>query len=127
MAADVGNGTTISFATSAFSANWISLDSPEMVREAIETSHLGTTGSKTFLPGDLVDNGEISGQIQFDASTDPPIDGAVEVITITYPDTSTWAMSGFMTSYKGASCENDTLMAADVKIKITGDITITAA
>ena len=64
--ADLGNGTTIAFATSPFTAVITSLQVSGITRESIETTHLGTAaagagkfGSKTFIPAKNTDPGEI--------------------------------------------------------------------
>ena len=129
---DVGTGTSITFGTSGFSAALISVDGPSSSREAVETSTMATTNSHTFMPADLVDRGEVSLTFEFDPDLEPPIDQAAETITITWPIPSglsngaTWVFSGFMTDYNpGASI--DERMEASGTLKISGDITVTAA
>ena len=78
-----GLGTTIVFGTSGFNANLLSLDGPSLTREAIDSSHMGTTTNMTFIPAGLSDGGEISGEWEFDAGLTPPIDAVAETITIT--------------------------------------------
>lgn len=130
-----GNGWSISAGSSTFNANIISASGLEAARESIETSHLGTSSHKTFIPAKLVDNGELSMTIQFDADFDfdTIMHADAETWTITWPlpagqsSEATWAFSGFMTGYGGVTVENDSLQTADVTLKITGDITVTAS
>lgn len=130
-----GNSTAIVFATSAFDANVIGLDGPNISRESIETSHLGTADNMTFLAAALSDAGEVSLEIEFDPDITPPIgtDGVpqvAEAITITWPlpvgqsTAATWAFSGFATSYSGGAA-NGERMTGTLALKISGDITIT--
>lgn len=129
---DIGTGTLMTFGTSSFSARIESVDGPSMHRDAIETTHMATTSNKTFMPGDLVDRGEINITFHHDASLTPPIASAAETVTITWPIPSgltngaTWAASCFMTDYSPTS-EIEGLMTAKATLKVSGAITIVAA
>ncbi len=71
--ADSGFGTTITF-SSGFFAEILSVDGPDLSRDPIETTHMGTTnGNKTFIPSDLIDNGTLSVEIAYVPATAPPI------------------------------------------------------
>ncbi len=122
--ADIGVGITIVFGTTGFTAELIDIDSPEASREAVETTHQGTTTARTFMPQDLVDWGGLDISFAFDPGTDPPIDELAEAITITWPDSETWAFSGFMTNYRGTAPLNDK-MTGTATVKVTGDVTVT--
>jgi len=65
-----GHGATMTF--TGFVMNITSLDGPSWMREALETSHLGTVDWKTFIPSDLADPGEISGECEYDQQALPP-------------------------------------------------------
>ena len=100
---DVGIGTTIAFATSAFTANITNVDSGDITRNVVDKTHLGTTGSREKMPGDLVDEGDVTFQFQFDPDAQPPIAAAAETITITFPipagkSTGATLISGIPTS-----------------------------
>lgn len=138
-AVDIGTGTTIAFGTSGFSAQVLDVSGPGLARESIETSHMGTSGpgagqvgSKTFMPADLVDPGELSFEIHFNPDTVPPIHEAAETITVTFPipagltNGATWVATGFVTSYEPSSPLEDK-MVASITVKLSGQITITAA
>lgn len=94
MPVDIGTGTTIAFATSSFVANILSINGQDMSRPSIKTSHMGTTTYDTFVPGDLSDPGSTEMTFQFDPDTQPPINGAAEVITITFPLSSGGTTAG---------------------------------
>lgn len=126
MGADVATGITVVFGTSGFSADITDITPPEASVESLETSHQGTTTAKTFTPADLIDWGEMRIDFHFDEDTDPPVGSAAETVTLTWPDTSTWAFSGFMTNYSGSGPLNG-LMSGSATVKVTGDVTITGA
>ena len=126
--ADVGTGTTITFGTSGFNAALISIDGPSRSREAVPTSHLSTSGYHTSMPADLVAGGEINCTFQHDPDKSPPITGAIETITITWPIPSglssgaTWASSGYLTGYTPGAAV-DELMEGSATIMLTGSPT----
>lgn len=122
MAADSGFGTTITFSTGYF-AEIISVDGPDLSRESIDTTHMATTsGLMTFIPSDLIDNGTLSVEMAYLPGTAPPISSAAETVTVTYPDSSTAAFSGFLTSFS-PSIPIDDRMTASAEIKVSGAIT----
>lgn len=126
--ADVGTGTSISFGTSGFTAEVLGINHNGVERPSIDTSHLTTTTAKTFMPGDLVDQGEFSLDIAFNPNILPPIKSAAETIVITFPVPSglstgaTYTFTGFCT---GASqvIPFEERMTGTVTIKVSGDIT----
>ncbi len=123
MAVGVGDGTTIAFATSAFTGNIVSISGPNATREAIDQSHLGSTNWKAFTPSGLVDGGEVTITVQYDPTVTVPITAVAETITIDPAGTgSTLAFTGFITSV-GHSFELDALMGVDIGIKVSGAIT----
>ena len=121
MAQDVGTGITIAFGTSSFSADLLSLNGSAIERGEYETTHMGTTGSKTFSPMDLIDQGEIEMEFAFDPDAQPPIGGATETITITFPlpagglTSATLIGSGFVKSWT---------WGAELEEKMTGSATV---
>jgi hypothetical protein len=128
-APDLGNGTTVTFGTSSFTANITGVSWGGISRESINTSHLGTTTDHTFIPGDLVDNGEVSLTIQYDGTVSPPIitNGAAETVTIDWGGVgvnNTWAASMFQTSFEIGEATVDGLMTATIGLKASGAVTI---
>ena len=120
---DIGTGTSIAFSTS-FLAKVLSIDWSGISRAAIGTSNMATTTAHTFMPGDLYDAGSLSVEMIFksNASFTTPISAAAETITITFPDSETWACSGFMTGF-GITARNEELITASATLKFTGAIT----
>lgn len=130
LAPQQGHGTAITF-SSGFMA-WITdVSASGMRREALETTNNSTTGARTFIPEKLVNYGEYRVSLLLKTSADPPIEGAAETITITWPmetggtTAPTWVGTGFMTAYEVAASMNG-IMTATATIKITGTITFTA-
>ena len=122
-----GSSAAITF-DSGFHAQIQNINWSGITRESFPTSHAGTTTGKTYVEADLFDPGEISVDLLFAAQTRPPIDNASETLTLTFQGGTTWAATGFMTSFEftGASGESADLMTATSVIKFSGDITITA-
>ena len=128
MAADQGTGSTIVFGTSSFTADLLSLNGSGASRDAIDTTHMGTSTAKTFTPADIPDNGEVSMEIAFLGNQTLPalLGAAAETITIDWAGTGTgytWSFSGFVTGFDAGAEINDR-MTATITIKISGDITI---
>jgi len=125
MAMDVGTGTTITFATSAFTAQVMSLSASDITREDIDVTHMGSTVYKEFQPSDLVDGGSIEMEIGFDPDAIPPISGASETITIAFPLPSgqitpaDLAFSGYVSSWTWTAPMEE-VMTATITIKVDG-------
>ena len=110
-----GQGITIVFATSGFTALIRSIAGLEESRAAIETSHLAlaVNSERTRVPGDLIDLSNMTIVYEFDQSfsTKPPITDDPETVTITFPlragevTPATLAGSGFLMRRKGPDVE----------------------
>lgn len=83
--ADVGTGTTIVFGTSGFTADVEEVSNDGIERAVIEASKFSTTGAMEKIFGDLYDAGSVTMTFHFDPDSQPPISGAVETVTITFP------------------------------------------
>lgn len=131
----IGTGTTVTFLTSAFSAQVTSISMSGLSRESVDVTHMGSTGTlggKAFIPGKLADPGELTLEIHFNPDDTPPIMQAVETIRITFPlitgDTTPakWECSGFATGFEFTD-PLEAKMTGSLTIKCTGNITITPA
>lgn len=120
-----GHGATITFA--GFVMHIISLDGPSWAREALESSHLGTVDWKTFIPSDLADPGEISGECEFDPQALPPILNAAGTLTIVWgnEEEDEFSTSAFMTSFKASGAKSGEIMKASFTFKCSGAPTVT--
>ena len=128
MASDQGTGTTIAF-TGFPAADLLSVSGSGASRDAIETTHMGTTTAKTFVPADIEDAGEFSMEIAFLGSLTLPtlLGAAAQSVVITWAGAGAgniWTFSAFCTSFDITSSINER-MTANVTLKISGDIGIT--
>ena len=139
MAIDVGTGATVVFGTSSATGNITSIEWSGIDRGSVDTSWLGTTVARTFIPTDLYDPGELELEMDFDTQSTASattggifdlIDAAAETITVTFPiasgDTTggKWAASGFMTSLS-MSNPLEEKVTASATFKMTGALTPT--
>lgn len=134
-----GHGTTVVFGTSAFTSDILSVGFPDISRESLPTSHMGTAattsggvGSMTSIPAALVEPGSMELELHFDPDQVPPIDLAQETITVTWPKAAAdstaanWAFTGHCTNYSPAAPFDDK-MTGSLTVKVSGKITFTAA
>jgi hypothetical protein len=117
---DIGTGTTLTY--SSFNMELLSVSWTGIERAAIDTSHMGTTGGRTFIPGDLYDPGEIVADVHLNSTDAPEITGNAGALTITFPDAETWSASAFMTGFEFTDPLEDK-MTATATFKATGSIT----
>lgn len=128
-----GQGASIAFGTSSFSNDLISLTLPDKAREVLETTHLGTTGAKTYKPAKLKNVGDIACEFDHNPAQADLLLGDVETITISYPLISGQStptklqFSGFVTNVGGEEFKTDAKLMSKVTIKVSGDITVIAA
>lgn len=128
-----GQGVTISFATSNFTANVISLTLPDRSRETIEDTHLGTSTAKTFKPAALIATGDVTCEFEHQPEAVDLLKQSPETITITYPLQSGQTtptrktFNGFATNMGGEEFKTDSRMTTKVTLKVNGDITTVAA
>ena len=126
MATDIGTGTTVTFGTSGFTADILGVNWDGIAREAINTSHMGTTNDHTFMPVDLVDNGTLTVDIAFVASLTPPIltNAPAETVTVAFAGSATtWSFSAFQIDFSAVAPFEDKMTATCV-YKISGAITV---
>lgn len=126
-ATDVGTASTLIFADSwVFEMNDLSWSGME--RNFIDSSHLGTTVARTFLLGDLYDPGALTIQGHLDtASTGNPIlTGAINTVTLTFPNSKNYNAQGGLQSYE-ISVPLEDKMTSTAVIKFSGQITFAAA
>ncbi len=126
MATNVGTGTTAVFGTSAFAADLLRVGWGGITRDVINTSHMGTTLDHTFMPVDLVDNGELTLEMAFIGDLDPPIDGAIETLTIDFAGVGIGHKSSASIFVTGVEIDAglEDKMTLTLTCKVTGAITI---
>jgi len=122
-----GHGTTLAIGGSAV-GQIISISGPNMTRDSIEITNMGSTNKwREFIPG-MLDAGECTADVVYDGTAVATFLAAqltqtAQTITVTFPDTGTWAASGFLTSL-GHSIPYDDKVSQSVGIKFTGAATI---
>ena len=119
-----GTGATVTFGTSTFVANLIDIDWSGRTRDALDSTHMSTSGTKTYIPADLVDGGELSMTFFFNCTdaTGTLLSAAAQVITVTWNTGVSWAASMFCTEV-GASAQIGDTMKQTIKCKVAGTIT----
>jgi hypothetical protein len=131
MAADEGRGTTVTFGTSSFTAQYLEITPDAITRDMLETTHLGTITAKSFTAADLIDSGGFTATFFHDGDEQPPYNGAAETVTITDPLQSGWstgpkiAGSAQVDSYTPGSKRVGELMQSTMHVKFVGTITFT--
>lgn len=130
MAADTGNGTSIAFTTgSGFIPSVVSVQIGERSIETLDVSHLGTTGDRDLIPGDLITNAPwtinfIADSTDSDKFTLTP--GTVDTLTITLPEQveagnpPTIAATGIVTSVKWPDLANDEVQMGSFQFQPNG-------
>ena len=122
-----GHGTTLAIGGSAV-GQIISISGPNMTRDSIEITNMGSTNKwREFIPG-MLDAGECTVDVVYDGTAVATFLAAqltqtAQTITVTFPDTGTWAASGFLTSL-GHSIPYDDKVSQSVGMKFTGAATI---
>lgn len=130
--ADMGFGHALTFSSSFF--GYVRVTSVNSIsRDPIETTHSASSnGTRTYIPSDLEDWGEVQIEGLLDHNTTPPISSAAESFTLTFPLATgeavgaTWAGSAFMTSFS-ASVPFDGVCTFSATLKFAGAVTVTAA
>jgi hypothetical protein len=81
-----GLGVKIRFSASGFEADLIALTLPEVGRETIDTTHLGTESAKAKKPGETRDLGTVQAVFDYDPAAVSLVGRPPEQVVVTYPD-----------------------------------------
>lgn len=98
---------------------------PSFSRDAVETTHMLTTDKyRTYIPG-LLDAGEATISINYDASSSDVVIAAMEAATlgqfkITFGDTNAVVFSAVVTSYDISEVTPDAKQTASATFKVSG-------
>lgn len=120
MAIDTGNGATIAFGTSGFTAAYIEIGGLNESRPVLNKSSLSTTGHEEYCPGDLLSIDGVNCRFFWDPTSQPPVTAAVETVTITLPNGTTLSGTAFISSRSGASLANNQLMTGEFTLQFDG-------
>lgn len=124
--ADNGTGASCSNGTASFLIT--SINGPDLSIADIETTHLGTTGARTYMAGDLTEGGTVSLDVEYDPGTSITLGGTTTTWTLGYPLRSGQAtaanlqFAGYINAYS-PSIPLEDKMTATVGIKVAGPIT----
>ena len=123
----VGFGVTLSGATTGSVGQITSLEVDGIKCDSVDVTAADSPNAcRQFLPT-VIDPGEITFEINHDGSADgianklhaTILARTVEVWTVTFPDTSTWACSGFITNF-GIKNDVEGKIANSITIKCSG-------
>ena len=121
-----GDTTSITFATSGFTATLVSVAGATQERESIDDTPLATGTHKTNQPGNKITPGRQTFDFYYDPDSQPPITADPETITLTYPVPSgqtngaTKAGTGYIASWTEGEAVVDGLMVAQGIIQFDG-------
>jgi hypothetical protein len=113
----------VTFGASTFAAQLIDVSADGRTRDALKSTHMGTTGTHTYIPADLVEGGEFSMTYYFNCTdlTGTLLAANAETVTITWNPSRTWAASCFCIDI-GASAKIGETMQQTVKLKVAGAV-----
>jgi len=128
---DVGTGATVTF--TGLTLNLLGINHNDISRPKVATSHLGTTGGRTFIPTDTYEPGELELEVQFDGkeplANKPPweaVAGTLDLEFAIFTGTNTTKAkltgSAFCTGFS-YNVPFDELMTGTVTFAFSGSIT----
>ena len=94
---------------------------PESETVAIDTSHHQTYKGKTYIAGDLVENGNLTLTLAYLPSASLVI-GATDTVTVTFPTAEVGTFTGFVQKLAPETPLEDR-MVETVTFKVSGNIT----
>ena len=133
MTAYLGQGATITIDTVAV-GQILSIDGPSMERAMVDTTHLGTSTLRTFVPG-FGDGGELTIEAQFDNDDAGQQDvlesfeagsATAETIVITTSDSDTFSFDAHVRSFS-VSQSMDEVNRVNMVLKVSGNVTHASA
>ena len=139
MAADMGQGTTISFgsiltnASNSTTFKVTGLSWSGISRDVTDASHMLTTGGKEYIGSETYDPGDLSVDILFDPTISPLVAitnvATNQVVFVRFSNggtaggTSAWSANGYLSAFD-IGVPRDALMTGTCKIKLSGNIGI---
>lgn len=111
--ANTGNGSTVVFATSGFTAKYIEIGGMNESIPVLDNSGLSTTGHAEKCPGDLIDHDAITLRYFYAPNARQPLTGVVETATFTLAPIAgqtvgaTLSGTGFFSSRTGPTLANN--------------------
>lgn len=133
--AAVGTGASLTFGSS-FVVEVLDIKHGGMERASIDSSHLGTSSARTFIPGKLYDPGETTVECLWDADAEDPtalLTATSTTVTITFPIPSgrsagaTLTGNGFLRAVSEIAVPLEDKMTMTYSIKWTGTVSKTTS
>ena len=133
MTAYLGQGATITIDSVAV-GQILSIDGPTMERTMVDTTNLGTSTLRTFVPG-FGDGGELTIEAQFDNDDAGQQDvlesfeagsATAEAIVITTSDSDTFSFNAYVRSFS-ISQNMDEVNRVTMVLKVSGNVTHASA
>jgi len=139
---DCGTGAILTLGTSG---DWdaleiVSIDWSGISRPSVSTSHMGTAkagasefGGGSFIPGDIVDPGEVTIVFHCDPDLTPPSNTAIETFQIEFPKYSTdtagakWVVDGAFMTNMDIGIPLEDVMTCTCTWKLSADTNITVS
>lgn len=118
MATQTGLGTTISFGGTGGCVRSVTL--PEFSQEAIDVSCLDSVGFMEKIKAGLADPGEVSAVVLWEDDYTPPDIGEDVSVTITLPDSSTFAGTGWVSGLSYGSAEVGSVIECTITVTFDG-------
>ena len=118
-----GNGATITFTTSGFTARYRQIGSYRRRREVVDDTALGDDFEKSC-PGSVVRSDPIEVELFWDGDAQPPIAADPEPVVIMYPPKTGQSVgakitgTGYITQSNGPVFENDTRQQGSFSLKL---------
>ena len=136
---DESHGCTLVLGTSGYAPELVSLNWSGIITDHYETTHLATpepTGGSTDIGGrthrgrKLADPGTVEAVYHMNPDDDPPVNGAQEPITLTWPlgggsTPASWAVTGSVEDFSIEVPESGGKMMCTCRWKLSGLITFT--
>lgn len=127
-----GHGATLAGGSAGTIGNITSITVGARTRDSIDISSMDSTNKKREFISGMADEGEISITVNYDGSASGVANalntaynsGTAETWTVTFPDTSSFACSGFITSLSIEDSYDDKI-TMNITIKLTGSATYT--
>jgi len=80
----IGTTMTVTFGTSSYAASITGVTNDNRTVPVLDTTHMGTTNSRTKTVGDLVDEGTLTLTVFYDQDDPAPVNSTSETVTQTF-------------------------------------------
>ena len=116
----IGTGLAVTFSGVTYPI--LSMDGPNLTRASIEASKMATTSYHDFLPGSLVDPGDLTLEVEYDGNLPlTALAAAASTMIINYSSTGYATCTAFMTGFS-PSIPLEDKMTATCSFKVTTTI-----